>query len=136
LKRNDLRKNQIYIVYIKMVKRDPVKVYETENYMKKTITIRPDKDNQLFTFKQIKDYVTNKMKDLPKGTNYTVSGLNILRNATLKSYNENFMTEEDYDEYTQGKVTDATKFDKFYEFTVTIREEKVLPPPTKTKSKK
>ena len=46
------------------------------------------------------------------------------------------MTEEDYDEYTQGKVTDATKFDKFYEFTVTIREEKILPPPTKTKSKK
>ena len=119
-----------------MVKRDPVKVYETENYIKKTITIRPDKDNQLFTFKQIKDYVTNKMKDLPKGTNYTVSGLNILRNSTLKSYNENFMTEEDYDEYTQGKVTDATKFDKFYEFTVTIREEKILPPPTKTKSKK
>ncbi len=62
------------------------------------------------------------MKDLPKGTNYTVSGLNILRNSTLKSYNENFMTEEDYDEYTQGKVTDA------------IREEKILPPPTKTKS--
>ena len=46
------------------------------------------------------------------------------------------MTEEDYDEYAQGKVTDATKFDKFYEFTVTIREEKILPPPTKTKSKK
>ena len=76
------------------------------------------------------------MKDLPKRTNCTVSGLNLLRNSTLKSYNETFMTEQDYDEYTQGKVTDASKSDKFYDFTVTIREEKILPPPTKTKSTK
>ena len=119
-----------------MVKRDPVKIFETPNYIKKTITVRPDKENQLFTHKQIRDYVTNKIKDLPKGAEYTVTGLNILRNSTLKMYAEAFMTDEEYEKYTKGKVDDDTKFDKFYEFTVTIREEKVLPPPTKTKSKK
>jgi hypothetical protein len=62
-----------------MVKRDPVNFFETPNYIKKTITIRPDKDNQIFTFKQVKDYVSKKMQDLPDGSAYTVTALNIIQ---------------------------------------------------------
>lgn len=119
-----------------MVRRDPVKILETPNYIKKTITIRPDKDNQIFTFKQVKDYVSKKMQDLPDGSAYTVTALNILRNSTLKMYAEDFMSEDKYEEYAKGKVEDSEKFDKFYEFTVTIREERNLPPQKKLKSKK
>jgi hypothetical protein len=119
-----------------MVRRDPIKIFETPNYIKKTITIRPDKDNQIFTFKQVKDYVSKKMQDLPDGSLYNVTALNILRNSTLKMYAEDFMSEDKYEEYTRGKVEDNEKFDKFYEFTVTIREERILPPPKKLKSKK
>jgi hypothetical protein len=84
----------------------------------------------------VKDYVSKKIQDLPDGLAYTVTALNILRNSTLKMYNENFMSNEDYEEYAQGKEIDEEKFNKFYEFTVTIREERILPPPKKTKSKK
>ena len=38
------------------MRKDPVKTLVTPNYTKKTITIRPDKDNKLFTRKKIKEY--------------------------------------------------------------------------------
>ena len=60
-------------------------------------------------------------KKLPKDAKYVVRGLNILRDTTLKSYNDPFMTEDEYDEYTAGKVKDNTKFKYFYGFTISIR---------------
>ena len=52
----------------------------------------------------------------------TVTGLNILRNSSLKGYEDDFMDDEAWDEYCNSKVKDGTKYDKFYSFTITIRQ--------------
>jgi hypothetical protein len=104
------------------MKKDPVKELATPNFIKKTITIRPDKENQLFTYKQIKKYGEQVLKTLHKDSKMIVKGENILRDTTLKGYNDDFLSQEEYDEYAQGHVKDSTKFDKFYNFTITILE--------------
>ncbi len=105
-----------------MVRKSPVTEFVTSNYTKKTITIRPDADNQVFTFKQVQEYCNKKMKDFKPDAKVVVTGLNILRNTTLKGYDDDFMSEDSYEEYAKGKVNDSSKFDKFYSFTITIRE--------------
>jgi hypothetical protein len=110
-------------MYIKkMVRKDPVKEIITPNYIKRTITVRPDKDNQLFTFKQVKEFCEKKEKQLPANAKMVVRGLNILRDTTLKSYDDDFMNEDEYDEYSIGKNKDSSKFNKFFNFTITILE--------------
>lgn len=49
-----------------------------------------------------------------------VRGENILGDRTLKSYEGTFETQEEHDKYATGKVVDAQKFDKYYNFTITI----------------
>ena len=104
------------------MRKEPVKTLVTPNYTKKTITIRPDKDNKWFTRKQIKEYCNKQMKKLGIDDRMTVTGLNILRNSSLKGYEDDFMDDEAWDEYCNSKVKDGTKYDKFYSFTITIRQ--------------
>jgi len=104
------------------MRKDPVKTLVTPNYTKKTITIRPDKNNQLFTRKQIKDYCQKQMLKLGNDDRMVVTGLNILRNSNLKEYEDDFMDDEAWDRYCKSKARDSTKYDKFYEFTITIRQ--------------
>ena len=73
------------------MRKDPVKTLVTPNYTKKTITIRPNKQNQLFTRKQIKDYCQKQMLKLDVNDRMVVTGLNILRNSNLKEYEDDFM---------------------------------------------
>ena len=103
------------------MRKDPVKTLVTPNYTKKTITIRPNKQNQLFTRKQIKEYCQKQMQKLNIDDRMTVTGLNILRNSSLKGYEDDFMDDEAWDEYCNSKVRDSSKYDKFYSFTITIR---------------
>jgi len=105
-----------------MVRKDPVTIIDTLNYRTKTVTIRPDKDNQVFTFKQVQDYSKKQMTKLSPNADVLITGLNILRETTLKGYENDFMTQHAYDEYLKGHVEDATKFDKLYNFTIRIRE--------------
>ena len=104
------------------MRKDPVKTLVTPNYTKKTITIRPDKDNQIFTRKQIKEYCNKQMQKLGIDDRMTVTGLNILRNSSLKGYEDDFMDDDAWDDYCKSKVRDGTKYDKFYSFTITIRQ--------------
>ena len=104
------------------MRKDPVKTLVTPNYTKKTITIRPDKDNQIFTRKQIKEYCNKQMQKLGIDDRMTVTGLNILRNSSLKGYEDDFMDDDAWDDYCKSKVRDGTKFNLFHEFTITIRE--------------
>ena len=98
------------------MRKDPVKVLITPNYKKKTITIRPDKDNQLFTRSQIKNYCEKQIAKLGKDVKVVVTGLNILRNSTLKEYaDDDFMDDEAWDRYCQSRARDCTKFDKFHD---------------------
>jgi hypothetical protein len=100
---------------------DAIQTLKTANYTKKTITIRPDKDNELFTFNQIKTYCNDVEKTLGKNEKMVVKGLNILKDSTLRGYNDDFMSEDEWDEYCQGKVHDSTKFNLFYNFTIVVR---------------
>ena len=104
------------------MRKDPVKTLITPNYKKTTITIRPDKDNQLFSRKQIKDYCEKQIAKLGKDVKVVVTGLNILRNSSLKGYEDDFMDDNAWDDYCESKVRDGTKFNLFHEFTITIRE--------------
>ena len=52
----------------------------------------------------------------------TVTGLNILRNSSLKGYEDDFIDDDAWDDYCKSKVRDGTKYDKFYSFTITIRQ--------------
>jgi hypothetical protein len=65
------------------MRKDPVKTLVTPNYTKKTITIRPNKDNQLFTRNQIKEYCEKQMLKLGINDRMVVTAMNILRNSTL-----------------------------------------------------
>ena len=104
------------------MRKDPVKTLVTPNYTKKTITIRPNKDNQIFTRKQIKEYCEKQMQKLGKDDRMVVTGLNILRNSSLKGYEDDFTDDDVWDEYCKGKPHGGAKLDKFYEFTITIRQ--------------
>jgi hypothetical protein len=103
------------------MRKDPVKTLVTPNYTKKTITIRPNKQNQLFSRKQIKESCQKQMLKLGINDRMTVRGLNILRNSSLKSYEDDFMDDDAWDDYCKSKVRDSSKYDKFYSFTITIR---------------
>ncbi len=104
------------------MRKDPVKTLVTPNYTKKTITIRPNKDNQLFTRNQIKEYCQKQMLKLGINDRMVVTAMNILRNTNLKEYEDDFMDDESWRNYLFAKaVKDRGKFDKFYEFTITIR---------------
>ena len=104
------------------MRKDPVKTLVTPNYTKKTITIRPNKQNQLFSRKQIKEYCQKQMLKLGIDDRMTVTGLNILRNSSLKGYEDDF-DDQAWENYLSAKaVNDRSKYDKFYEFTITIRQ--------------
>ena len=105
-----------------MVKKSEVKVKQFRNFISKQVTIYPDRDDQLFDYKQVKAYVTKQTKDLPEDAHVIVRGLNILRDSTLKSYGGDMMDEEVFYEYTKGKVKDDTKFKYFRNFTITVKE--------------
>jgi hypothetical protein len=108
------------------MKKDAVVIKETNGFIQKSVTIRPDKENQIFQYKQIKAYVQEQKKKLPKGTKMIVRASNILRDTTLKGYDDDFMDEDDYDEYVKGKVKNIAKFKHFFNFTVTIIEPKSM----------
>ena len=101
-----------------MVKKDPVIEKVSLGFTKKTLTIRPDKKNQVFTYKQEKNYSEQVLKSLPRDAKVVITGQNILRDTTLKGYNDNIMSEEEYEIYTRGKVADDSKFDKFLYITL------------------
>jgi len=104
------------------MRKDPVKTLVTPNYTKKTITIRPNKKNQLFTRTQIKEYCQKQILKLGIDDRMTVTGLNILRNSSLKGYEDDFMDDDAWNDYCNSKVRDSSKYDKFYSFTITIRQ--------------
>jgi hypothetical protein len=108
------------------MKKDKVVIKETNGFVQKSVTARPDKKDQLFTFKQIKDYTNVQLKKLPKGSKVIVRATNILRDTTLKGYDNDFMDENEYDEYSKGKVADTDKFKHFFNFTVTLIEPKSM----------
>ena len=102
------------------------KIKETKNdlgngILSKTITFAPENNNQLLTYKQIRDFVENQKKKLPFGSKILVRALNIEKNSTLySSYVDHWKTNEEWDDYLQGKAKEADKYKYFYNFTIDI----------------
>ena len=87
----------------------------------KRVTYVADK-GKLMTYQQIRKYCTEIQNKLPEGSRMTVTGLNIERFTNLySSYNGNWKTNEEYDDYLGTILEDPEKFNAFFNFTVTIR---------------
>jgi len=95
------------------------------NITSKKITFAPEKDNQLLTYNQIKNYTESIKKKLPVGTKIIVRGMNMMRSTTLySSYSKEWPTDEQHDDYLEGKaqdVDDIDKFNLFYNFTIDLK---------------
>ena len=78
------------------MRKDKVIIKENRNYITKTITIRPDEDDAVFTYDQIREYCNKKLKiERKSGTKIVIRGLNILRDTTLKGFDEDEIMEDD-----------------------------------------
>lgn len=106
-----------------MVKKELVSENKFNGFTKKEFVFRPDKKNQVFSYDMVKRIYNEFIKSLPKNSRNVVRGLNILGDTTLKGYNQDFKTVEEYDDYIKGKVTDETKFQFFYNITITVLED-------------
>lgn len=87
----------------------------------KSITLAPEKANQLLTYQQIRDFVEKQKEKLPFGTKIFVRALNIQRDSSLySSYKDKWKTNEEWDDYLQGKAKESDKYKYFYNFTIDI----------------
>ena len=105
-----------------MVKKSAVTKKQFLNFKSKEITYYPDKANEYFTQNKIRNFYNKVKSTLPEGSKVIIRGMNIVRGTTLKGYNDDFMTDEQYEEYARGKVKDVEKFKVFKIFTITVLE--------------
>lgn len=91
------------------------------NVKSKKITLAPEKENQLLTYQQIRDFVEKQKKNIPKGSTLVVRALNIERSTTLySSFTDQWKTNDEWDDYLQGKAKESDKYKYFYNFTIDI----------------
>ncbi len=90
----------------------------------KELTVKPNKQNQLFTYDQIKQFLDQKLPMISKDKKVIIRALNVLQDTTLKGYNDDsLITEDEYDSYLNGEVKDPQKFKHFFNFTISIRSD-------------
>ena len=89
------------------------------NIKNRKITLAPEKENQLLTYQQIRDYVEK--LNVPFGSKIVVRALNIIKDSTLySSYKGEWKTNTEWDNYLSGKAEDVDKYKYFYNFTIDI----------------
>lgn len=72
----------------------------------KKITLAPEKEGQVLTY----------------GSRIVVRGLSILKDTTLySSYKNKWKSEQEWDDYLQGKAEEADKFKFFHNFTIDVQ---------------
>lgn len=99
----------------------------------KEMTIRPDKENGVFVYKDILEYVNKNIKNIAPHKRVTVRAVNIQGDRTLDTFNTTLKKRKDllmiddgqFDEYLKGEAKDITKFKHFYSFTISISEDPV-----------
>lgn len=87
------------------------------------ITYKTTKNNVFIKYPEVMKLAQHHEKMLKPGQKLIVRGLNILQDWTLKGYNDDMMTEDEYDEYARGKVKNHKKFSYFSSVTFSIRED-------------
>ena len=61
---------------------------------------------------------------VPNGSKSTIRGLNIKNWCTLKGLSEDNINIQSYENYFKGKVSDPTKFEKFFQLSITVVQPK------------
>jgi hypothetical protein len=110
-----------------MVKKSAVTEKQFLNFKSKEITYYPDASNGYFKQNKIREFYNKVKSTLPEGSKVIVRGMNIVRGTTLKGYNDDFMTDEQFEEYARGKVKNVAKFNVFKNFTITVLEPSTEP---------
>jgi hypothetical protein len=108
------------------IKKELVSTITTIGFTKKTFVFRPEKENQVFDFKSAHKVYNKFLESVPENSKVVVRGLNILRDTTLKGFDDEFIDEDTYDDYTKGKVANVDKFKYFYNLTITVLEPNIL----------
>ena len=108
------------------IKKELVSTVTTIGFTKKTYVFRPEKENQVFDFKSAQKVYNKFLESVPDNSKVVVRGLNILRDTTLKGFDDEFIDEDAYDDYTKGKVANVDKFKYFYNLTITVLEPNIL----------
>ena len=108
------------------IKKELVSTVTTIGFTKKTYVFRPEKENQVFDFKSAHKVYNKFLESVPENSKVVVRGLNILRDTTLKGFDDEFIDEDTYDDYTKGKVANVDKFKYFYNLTITVLEPNIL----------
>ena len=108
------------------IKKELVSTVTTIGFTKKTYVFRPEKENQVFDFKSAQKVYNKFLESVPENSKVVVRGLNILRDTTLKGFDDEFIDEDAYDDYTKGKVANVDKFKYFYNLTITVLEPNIL----------
>ena len=108
------------------IKKELVSTVTTIGFTKKTFVFRPEKENQVFDFKSAHKVYNKFLESVPENSKVVVRGLNILRDTTLKGFDDEFIDEDAYDDYTKGKVANVDKFKYFYNLTITVLEPNIL----------
>ena len=108
------------------IKKELVSTVTTIGFTKKTFVFRPEKENQVFDFKSAHKVYNKFLESVPENSKVVVRGLNILRDTTLKGFDDEFIDEDTYDDYTKGKVANVDKFKYFYNLTITVLEPNIL----------
>jgi hypothetical protein len=110
-----------------MVKKSAVTEKRFLNFKSKEMTYYPDTKNGYFKQNKIREFYNKVKSTLPEGSKVIVRGMNIVRGTTLKGYNDDFMTDEQFEEYARGKVKNVEKFNVFKSFTITVLEPSTEP---------
>jgi hypothetical protein len=63
-------------------------------------------------------------KYIPKDSKSIIRGLNSMQWFTIKKLSDNDLNAKDYEDYFINKVQDPTKFDKFFQLSISVIQPK------------
>jgi len=95
-------------------------IKETTNAFQRTINLHR-KDKKPIEINEIKKMYE---KFIPAGTKCIIRGLNNVQWYTLKNLAEDNLNLQSYEDYWINKVKDSTKFEKFFQLSITVIQPK------------
>jgi hypothetical protein len=95
-------------------------IKETNKAYLRTINIHR-RDKKPIEIEEIQ-HISNEY--VPENCKSIVRALNIKSWSTLKSLSEDNINIQSYEDYYQGKVSDPTKFEKFFQLSLTVVQPK------------
>jgi hypothetical protein len=96
------------------------KIKEFQNSQERTINLHR-KDNRPIEIAEITNICE---KFIPNDAKYMVRALNAKSWVTLKGFSEPDINLMEYQDYYKNKVADPSKFDKFFQLSVTVIQKK------------